>query len=154
MRFNSKINILNIDSKDYLTELMKNKKERIELLKSKYSDGKIAYDEIEKAEALINEGAENYLDVELLSEENKQKAVYGLEDNVLVRGDCFEDETNEVIGLAVHDRDAFIYFSIETDMQNNIKSVTEKYLFSAEAINKAIEYTEGFEEYINKYINM
>lgn len=140
----SKINYAEIGSEaKYQLEVLLSKEDRILRLKEKYKNDKIPKNDLEEAHKFLNEGAENYIDIDLMTEDNKRMIENGIEEssiyNVLGYNGLFK-------GLTIHNKDFFIYLTIKTDEEGNIMAINEKYLFSANLINNAIRYSKNEKE--------
>ncbi len=138
----SKENLADFEFEEIPIETMKNKVERIKKFKRKYKNGKISKYEIDEAQRFLNEGAERYIDIDLMKEENTKMIENGIENITVASFLCSRFD-----GLILSDDDIFIYLSIKTDYEGNIEEITEKYLFSAELINEAIEYSKSEKKY-------
>lgn len=138
----SKENLADFEFEEIPIETMKNKVERIKKFKRKYKNGKISKYEIDEAHRFLNEGAERYIDIDLMTEENIKMIENGIENITVASFLCSRFD-----GLILSDDDIFIYLSIKTDYEGNIEEITEKYLFSAELINEAIEYSKSEKKY-------
>lgn len=141
----SKINLaqISLEDREQLKVLL-NKEDRVLGLKEKYKEDKIPKKDLEEAHRFLNKGAENYIDIDLMTEENKRTIEHGIEEcsiyNVLGYNYLID-------GLTIHNEDIFIYLTIKTDEEDYIVEITEKYLFSASLINEAIKNTKGEKAY-------